>query len=208
MFKNEVIKFFNKKKMGQMITDFTGYVNLFSHTTREIYIGTITPQVAESVDKTIRMWNQTDENDMVEWGKRIPIKVYINSIGGDFNSMLMIMDSIKLSKTPVHTINTGAVYKEAFYVFIAGHQRYAYPKSSFSYERDLKHLCDSDTADSYINLYEKQLVEIKEILLEKTKLTENEYNKHLKGTWWINTEEAQKLRICNEIMLTYQTIRQ
>lgn len=206
MFKNDIMNFF--KRTLKRITTFTEYVELNSNSNRELYINMITPQVAEIVDKTIRMWNKADDTDMVEWGKRMPIKLYINSIGGDFNSMLTIMDTIKLSKTPVYTINTGTVHKEAFYIFISGHQRYAYPKSSFLYERDLKHLDENDKSlDNYIAFYERQLLEIKDIVLEKTKITENEYNKHLKGTWWMTAEDAQKLRICNEVLNAYQSIQ-
>lgn len=206
MFKNDIINFF--KKTVRRITSFSEYVDLNSSSGREIYISTITPQIAETVDKTIRMWNKIDDTEMVEWGKRIPIKLYINSTGGDFNSMLTIMDIIKLSKTPVYTINTGVVHKEAFFIFIAGHQRYAYPKSSFVYERDLKHLDEEDRSlDNYIAFYERQLAEIKDVILEKTKITENEYNKHLKGTWWMTAEDAQKLRICNEVLNAYQSIQ-
>lgn len=206
MFKNDIINFF--KKTVRRITSFSEYVDLNSSSSREIYISTITPQIAETVDKTIRMWNRIDDTEMVEWGKRVPIKLYINSTGGDFNSMLTIMDIIKLSKTPVYTINTGVVHKEAFFIFITGHQRYAYPKSSFLYERDLKHLDEEDRSlDNYITFYERQLTEIKDVVLEKTKITENEYNKHLKGTWWMTAEDAQKLRICNEVLNAYQSIQ-
>lgn len=206
MFKNDIINFF--KKTVRRITSFSEYVDLNSSSSREIYISTITPQIAETVDKTIRMWNRIDDTEMVEWGKRMPIKLYINSTGGDFNSMLTIMDIIKLSKTPVYTINTGVVHKEAFFIFITGHQRYAYPKSSFVYERDLKHLDEEDRSlDNYIAFYERQLAEIKDVILEKTKITENEYNKHLKGTWWMTAEDAQKLRICNEVLNAYQSIQ-
>lgn len=206
MFKNDIINFF--KKTVRRITSFSEYVDLNSSSSREIYISTITPQIAETIDKTIRMWNRIDDAEMVEWGKRMPIKLYINSTGGDFNSMLTIMDIIKLSKTPVYTINTGVVHKEAFFIFITGHQRYAYPKSSFLYERDLKHLDEEDRSlDNYIAFYERQLTEIKDVVLEKTKITENEYNKHLKGTWWMTAEDAQKLRICNEVLNAYQSIQ-
>ena len=205
MFKNDIMNFF--KRTSKHITTFNEYVELNSNINRELYINMITPQVAEMVDKTIRMWNKADDTDMIEWIKRTPIKLYINSTGGDFNSMLTIMDIIKLSKTPVYTINTGIVHKEAFYIFISGHQRYAYPKSSFLYERDLKHLDENDKSlGNYIAFYERQLLEIKDIVLEKTKITENEYNKHLKGTWWMTSEDAQKLRICNEVLNAYKSI--
>ena len=39
-------------------------------------------------------------------------------------------------------------------------------------------------------------------LIEKTKITENEYNKHLKGVWWMTSDDAYKLRVCTEILYT------
>ena len=117
--------------------------------------------------------------------------------------MLTIMDSIKMSKTPVHTINTGVVQKEAFFIYSMGHQRYAYPRATFLYERDLKHLDEADEqVDKYATFYQRQLTEIKDLIIEKTKITENEYNKHLKGVWWMTSEDAYKLRVCTEILYT------
>ena len=155
------------------------------------------------VDKTIRMWNYADDTEIVEYSKRYPIKIYMNSLGGDFNAMLTIMDSIKMSKTPVYTINTGVVQKEAFFIYSMGHQRYAYPRATFLYERDLKHLDEADEqVDKYATFYQRQLTEIKDLIIEKTKITENEYNKHLKGVWWMTAEDAHKLRVCTEILYT------
>jgi ATP-dependent Clp protease protease subunit len=191
----------------KQIQSFTDYVDLSANLNREIYLTSITTQTAESIDKIVRMWNSIDDTESIEFGKRHPIKIYINSLGGDFNAMLTIMDVIKLSKTPIHTINIGVVQKEAFFVYIMGTQRMAYPRSSFLYERDLKHLDETDEqVDKYVNFYLRQLNEIKDTVIEKTKITETEYNKHLKGCWWISGDDAQKLRICTEILYTTNLI--
>ena len=116
MYKTDIINFFKKRKLMKQVKTFTDFVDLSANLNREIYISTITPQVAEMVDKTIRMWNYVDDTETVGYSKRYPIKIYMNSLGGDFNAMLTIMDSIKMSKTPVHTINTGVVQKEAFFI--------------------------------------------------------------------------------------------
>lgn len=204
MYKTDIIGFFKKRKLIKQIQTFADFVDLSANLNREIYISTITPQVAEMVDKTIRMWNYVDDTEVVEYSKRHPIKIYMNSLGGDFNAMLTIMDTIKMSKTPVQTINTGVVQKEAFYVYIMGHQRYAYPRSTFLYERDLKHLEENDeqSTDKYALFYQRQLNDIKDLIIEKTKITENEYNKHLKGVWWMTAEDAYKLRVCIEMLNT------
>ena len=203
MYKTDIIGFFKKRKLIQQIQRFTDYVDLSADLNREIYISTITPEVAEKVDKTIRMWNYIDDTEIVEHSKRRPIKIYMNSLGGDFNSMLMIMDAIKLSKTPVHTINTGVVQKEGFFIYLMGHQRYSYPRATFLYERDLKHLDEADEQiDKYTTFYQRQLTEIKDLIIERTKITENEYNKHLKSVWWMTAVDAHKLRVCTEILYT------
>ena len=117
--------------------------------------------------------------------------------------MLTIMDIIKMSKTPVHTINMGIVQNEAFFVYVAGHTRYTYQKATFLYKQDLKSLSETDPSmNNYVLLYEKQLLELKDILMERTKTSETEYNKHSKHNWWLNAEEAQRLRISNEMLLS------
>ena len=191
----------NKYKYKKQIQNFGEYVELSSNLEREICISTITPQVADLVDKTIRFWNLRDEEEYVEMLKREPIKIYINSSGGDFNAMMTIMDAIKMSRTPVYTINTGITQKEAFYIYLTGHQRYCYPRSTFLFERDLKQLCDENSQNQgYINFYEKQLDELKDILLDRSKVSEAEYNKHIKNSWWISADDAARLKICNEIL--------
>ena len=105
--------------------------------------------------------------------------------------------------TAVEAFGTGVVQKEAFFIYSMGHQRYAYPRATFLYERDLKHLDDADEqTDKYVNFYLRQFDEIKDLIIEKTKITENEYNKHLKGQWWMSAEDAHKLRVCTEILYT------
>lgn len=205
MDKTEIFNFFKKRKNEKQISPFTftEYLDYASHMAREIYLTSITPQNAETIVKTIKMWNQLDDESGVELMSRPPIKIYINSTGGNFEAMLTLMDIIKMSKTPVHTINMGIVQNEAFFVYIAGHTRYTYQKATFLYKQDLKSLAETDPSmNNYVLLYEKQLLELKDILMERTKVTETEYNKHSKNNWWLNSEEAQRLRISNEVLFT------
>lgn len=203
--KNTIFNFFNKRKNTNIT--FNEGVELLSNLNREIYINTITPQSAEHIDKAIRAWNKFDDNDYTEVAKRPPIKIYINSLGGDFDAMLTIIDVIKISKTPIHTINIGTAYKEALLIFIAGHQRYSYNNASFQYVRDLKNIEGNEElakAGNYLNFYDRQLNNIKEFIINRTKITETEYNKHLKNIWWIDAMDAQRLKICHEVINKYQ----
>jgi len=182
--------------------DFSKAMDTSAYMNREILIDNITPQIADTVDRYIRFWNDIDEEKEVLMQNREPIKILINSLGGALTAALTIMDSIKLSKTPVYTINIGTAYKEAFYIYLAGHKRYTYPRASFLLEKDLKQFVDESQSNNYISFCEKQNNELKDVILDKTKITEAEFNKH-KNSWWLDADEAYKLKVCNEILRTH-----
>ena len=76
--------------------------------------------------KAIMAINRDDdlkEADYRDW-ERKPIKLFINSFGGSVYDGLAIVDIIKQSKTPVHTISIGSSMSMGFWIYLAGHKRY------------------------------------------------------------------------------------
>lgn len=63
--------------------------------------------------------------------QRRPIKLFINSPGGDITEGFPLIAAIELSKTPVYTINIGTWSSMAFLIGIAGHKRFALPYTKF-----------------------------------------------------------------------------
>ena len=63
--------------------------------------------------------------------EREPIRLYINSPGGDVTEGFALISAMELSKTPIHTINMGQWSSMAFLIGIAGHKRFSLPKASF-----------------------------------------------------------------------------
>lgn len=63
--------------------------------------------------------------------ERKPIKIYINSPGGDLNEGFPLISAIELSKTPVYTINIGQWSSMSFYIGITGHKRFSLPYMTF-----------------------------------------------------------------------------
>ena len=96
-------------------------IEVTSHLNREFYLDNITPTIANQFDKFVRFWNNVDEDSIMT--QREPIKLYIDSRGGSLSAALTIIDTIKLSRTPVYTVNIGNVFKEAFYIFYCIHRR-------------------------------------------------------------------------------------
>ena len=63
------------------------------------------------------------EADYKDW-ERKPIKLFINSFGGSVYDGLALVDVIKQSKTPVHTISIGSSMSMGLWIYLAGHKRY------------------------------------------------------------------------------------
>ncbi len=74
-------------------------------------------------------FNREDMGKSIE--SRKPIKLYINSPGGDLNEGFSLVDTILLSNTPVYTINIGQWSSMSFLIGISGHKRFSYPHATF-----------------------------------------------------------------------------
>lgn len=195
------LKRINKNK--QYITSLEDIPRYMKISNRELQLDALTPQIAESIDAYIRFWNLIDDELGVSLSEREPIKLYINSIGGGLDAAITIMNSIQISKTPVYTFNIGSVYKESFLVYMAGHKRYTYPNSTFMFtDAIFQKAVEEDNESTF---YSKNMIltsiqnTMKTFLIDKTSITEAQYDKHCKNEWWFNTEDAFKLHICNEI---------
>ena len=123
---------------------------------RFLDIGDIDDEIGDAVDNIIRFWNRVDDEANLPREEREPIKLYINSNGGALSGALKIIDAIKLSKTPVHTINTGMAYSAGFFIFITGEERYAYPNSSFLFHEGSISMGVSDAGKfrNYANFFQ------------------------------------------------------
>ena len=171
-------------------------IEVTSHLNREFYLDNITPTIANQFDKFVRFWNNVDEDSIMT--QREPIKLYIDSRGGSLSAALTIIDTIKLSRTPVYTINIGNVFKEAFYIYLAGLKRYSYPRASFYYEKDLAFFNLGEAQSNYKDFIKEQQTELHDMLMEGTKVTESDYEK--RSGWWLTPEKAYNLHICNEVL--------
>ena len=187
----------NKEKELKTFDQLVEYYQAYND--RNLVIADIGPDLAIAVDSIIRFWNKVDENIPVE--ERQPIKLYIHSPGGYLTSAFAIIDTVKLSKTPVHTIAIGDVYSGGFFIFLAGDKKYTYPHASFLYhEGATANGGDANKFRNFAKFYEVQLEQLRQIVLKNSSITEEEYEKHIKDDWWLTAEEAVKYGIADEIL--------
>lgn len=161
----------------------------------------ITENEANEIFNHIRFWNHIDEEDMVPVDLRQPIKIYINTPGGDLDSVFSIMGTIEASRTPVHTITYGTGYSGGFFIGICGHKRYGYPYSSYLFHEG----CMVDYGDTHkflqsVDFRKSQYRKLKEIVIKKTKISEDDYNRHKKDDWYMDVNKAKELGVIDVIV--------
>jgi ATP-dependent Clp protease protease subunit len=177
----------------------------FDFIERSIFIqAEITPDHANQVFELIKFWNKIDSVNQTPVEERIPIKIYINTPGGDLNAVFSIISSIKISQTPVHTITIGTGYSGGFFIGICGHKRFAYPYSSFLFHEG----CSANEGDAHkfiqnAEFYKTQLSILKKITIDNTKIKETKYDKHRKDDWYFDAEEALKYGVIDEIITNF-----
>lgn len=182
--------------------DFCDIVNLAAYSQREIYLGgEIECGSGTTIEGIIRFWNEIDDKNNVPVKERKPIKIYINTNGGDLLESFIMVDAIKMSKTPVWTIAQGMVYSGGFFTFICGHKRFAYPHASFLYHEGSAG--NSGTAAQFENFtafYKKQLNQLKDLVISNTDIDEEEYADIKKDDVWYTAKEAVEKGIVDEII--------
>ena len=189
------------KNVEKDIKDFSDLINLSCDLNREIVIGDIFEGLGKSVDGLIRFWNRYDEDRNIPVEERKPILLMVDSNGGSLLDTFTIIDAIKLSKTPVHAMVTGAAYSGGFFITISANKRYAYKHSSFLFhEGSAGNGGTSGQFENFAAFYKKQLQTLKDIVLDNTKIAEEEYNKIKREDVWYDAYEALEKGIIDEII--------
>lgn len=181
--------------------NFEDLINLDSALKREIFLFDIVEGTGVSIYEQINFWNRYDDKHNIPIEERQPIKIYINSGGGYLSETFTIIDAIKTSRTPVWTINIGLALSGGFFSFITGHKRIATPRSSFLFhEGSTSNAGTSGQFENYTTYYKKQLQILKDLVLDNTKIIEEEYEKIHKDDIWYTADEALEKGICDKIM--------
>ena len=168
---------------------------------RSILIGDIDEDTGSIVDNFIRFWNIYDHEKNIPVEQRTPIKICVDSNGGDLLSTLTIIDAIDNSITPVWTINIGKAYSGGLLIMLAGHVRVAYKHATFLFhEGSIGGVQgDANKFQNYADHYKALRKVMKGLVIEKTNLTEEEYHDKEKDDWWFMTDEALEKGVIDDI---------
>lgn len=144
---------------------------------------------AEDLIKMILRCNKEDKGKQVE--ERIPIKIFIDSPGGEVTFMWSIINIIEMSKTPVWTINYCTAFSAAGEILVSGHKRFALPGShvmihlgSCAYSGDAANV---EATKKYFDNLSKKTVDH---LLKRTKIEPKMFKKKTLTDWFLDENDA------------------
>jgi len=116
---------------------------------------------------------------------------------------MALIDAIRVSHTPVHTICFGSGMSMGLMVFLVGHRRFAGKHCTFMYH-ELSDIYSDKLEGIKKNVaeYERLQSLIDSIITSKTKILQEQLNKYreTKSEWYIPADEALKLSIAHELM--------
>lgn len=137
----------------------------------------------------IIQWNKEDKDENIAVEDRKPIKILLNTYGGDLDACQSFYNVIQISKTPVYVYNMGVCASAGALIFLSGHKRFALKGSKFLIHEGEVGL-QGQTTKVLENLEQckKTEKELEDYIISKTKIDKKLYNKNKKKEWWISSE--------------------
>lgn len=164
----------------------------------------ITDSLLDLVEMIIRC-NREDKGIPAE--QRKPIKVFIDSPGGDVCALWTTIKAIEISKTPVYTINYCVAYSAAADLLASGHKRYALPGTSVMvHSGSCMFGGTMEQAENMKKHFDKLGKKITDYFLTHTKVDPKVFKKKAPSDWYFDEDEALESGIVDEIVTDFDNI--
>ena len=155
--------------------------------------------------KMIISCNKEDKDIPVE--ERKPIRVMINSHGGDVQVMLVVIKAMRMSKTPVYTINFCEAMSAAAEILAAGHKRYALPGTCVMvHSGSVGYGGTVEQAESTKKYVDSLLKRTKDEFLSHTNIDAKTLKRKGANDWYMDEEEALQQGIIDEVLTDYNIL--
>lgn len=131
---------------------------------------------------------------------RPPIRLFLNTFGGNPYDALALVDVIKNSPTPVHTICVGSCMSAGLWVWLSGTQRFIGENSTLMF-----HDIYSRTSDKTVGVQQElnEMVRLQKLFVaeitKKSLISADALNGYIerKAEWYIPADEALTLRLAD-----------
>lgn len=164
----------------------------------------LTEDDLDLVDLILRC-NKEDKGKPIE--ERTPIKVYINTCGGDVVTLWTLIQVIQTSKTPVWTINVSFAYSAGAELLTAGHKRLALKGTQTMFHRGSCFFGGEqsvvESTKKHFDGIEKKLTDF---LMSHTKIDAKVYKKKASFDIYMDEDEALKNGVIDEIVTDFDIL--
>jgi ATP-dependent Clp protease protease subunit len=149
--------------------------------------------------------NQEDKDKPVE--DRKPIRVFIDSPGGDICALWTTIKTIEISKTPVYTINYCTAYSAAADLLASGHKRYALPgTNAMVHSGSCVFGGTMEQAESMKKHFDKLGKKITDYFITHTKVDPKMFKKKAPSDWYFDEDEMLEHGLIDEVVTDLDTI--
>ena len=147
----------------------------------------------------IMKWNREDAGTSIE--ERKPIKIWINSNGGDADITAFTANVITLSHTPVITIGMGKVYSSGCLLLMAGHKRLVFESTSaLIHDGSTGAIGDMGKVIDNIDFAKRQEEHLRAFILSHTKIPCELLDKNFRRDWFLLSDEIIEYGIADSII--------
>ena len=166
---------------------------------REIVWNDVISDCTISIPLYIIKWNREDRDIPVE--ERKPIKIWINSDGGDTNVTLFLANVIALSKTPIITIGMGRSYSSGGLLLMAGHKRLIFDSTSvLIHDGSSGAIGDTGKVIDNLEFTKEMEVRVRDFILKNTQIPAELLDKNYRRDWFLFSEDVIKYGIADKII--------
>lgn len=172
---------------------------------RTYWLNDVVGEETLNIVKMIVRCNREDKDMPVE--QRKPIKIMIDSPGGEVQTMYAVIKAIEMSKTPVYTIVYCNAMSAAAEILAAGHKRYAMPgtcimvhSGGVGYSGTVEQV---ESQKKYTDSLNKKTTET---FLKNTKIDAKTLKKKGASDWFMSEDEALEYGIIDEIVTDFDLV--
>lgn len=157
------------------------------------------------ISKWIIQYNRDDKEIPVE--QRLPISICIFTCGGLLDATLSLVNTIELSKTPVHCYNMGIALSAGLLILLAGHKRYCLDGS-----KAMLHSGSGGVGGTYEQVesatkdYKEVIEYMRKYILRRTKITPQMFGRKKDKDWYLYKDEQVELGIVDAVITSIDEI--
>ena len=135
------------------------------------------------------------------YGQRMPVKLHLQSLGGELLPTFYICDLIKELDTPVHVYIDGFVASAASLIAICGEKRFM-TKNSCVLVHQLRAASSGKLSDmkQEIDNLNNFMGSLRQIYLENSNVKEEELDDLLTSELWLDSEKCLEMGFVDEII--------